>query len=260
MKKVFILSLLSCFLCACSSMHGLRVHNTGKKGMKIVDGGRYYNDTERTGHNSNVKHKVIDETHAEIQIPVRYKEQVDKLPEKLPQVLEQALENYDLGSIGECNGGCSVNSKKLTLSLQYEAKYSEEDCEEQFTLGLLLFPLLPVAIYNCAGNQVELLSWKRDEYWISNPFETLNKQNLGVQIDLATSPKKMSLKCDEKACEVQDEKGKIVNQIYVFKIMSVDQNRINQLLKEEEAERIRKEKAQRIFEAKQKKSAQGYIR
>ena len=86
MKKMFILCVLSCTLCACNTMHGLRVHN----------GGLYYNGQQFIGHDDQVKHKVIDKTHAQIKIPVQYQEKMPALPKQLPDSLREALKKYDL--------------------------------------------------------------------------------------------------------------------------------------------------------------------
>ena len=95
MKKMFILCVLISTLCACNTMQGLRVHNEAHVGKQQINGGLYYNDRQAIGHDAQVKHKVIDKTHAQIEIPVHYQETMAALPKQLPGSLKEALKEYD---------------------------------------------------------------------------------------------------------------------------------------------------------------------
>ncbi|WP_177748685.1 hypothetical protein [Candidatus Avelusimicrobium fimicolum] len=203
MKKMFILCVLSCTLCACNTMHGLRVHN----------GGLYYNGQQFIGHDDQVKHKVIDKTHAQIKIPVQYQEKMPALPKQLPDSLREALKKYDLNSVGKCTYPGSLTKQTLTLDLNYK---QIEGGDEWLILSLLIWPLpltAPVYIYNYTGIELK----KQGEFSIANPFESLNKKNLGVQISYEAEPKEMVLSCDRKSCAVQDKQGNPVNKINIIK-------------------------------------------
>lgn len=235
MKKIILLPILACLVCACSgTMQGLRVHNAGKSGKQEINGGLYYNDLKAVGHTEQVKHKIIDDMHAQIQIPVQYHEKMVPLPKKLPSVLKSALKEYDLKSPGICFNSCSLTTKEFTLDLAY-ARAATDDCSG-FYVAFLLWPLLPITVpmyvNECTGIRLEN---NKEEITILNPFQTLNEKNLGVQIGYEVSPQKMKLNCARKYCELLDEKGSPVNQIHIVKKMSVDQKRINQLLAEQTA-------------------------
>ena len=232
MNKAIILSVTSCLLCACAgSMQGLRVHNAGQPGKQEIGGGLYYNDPEAVGHSEQVKHKVIDELHAQVQIPVQYQEKMEPLPKKLPGVLKSALKEYDLKSPGECSGSCALTDKTFTLDLNYIST-SENACGTVLLASIFLWPLLPITapiyVNMCTG--IELENQMPVAVSILNPFESLNEKNLGVRINYEAVPKDMTLSCTAKYCELTDGQGNPVNQIHITKKMSVDQKRINQLL------------------------------
>lgn len=246
MKKMFILCVLSCTLCACNTMHGLRVHNGGPAGKQQINGGLYYNGQQFIGHDDQVKHKVIDKTHAQIKIPVQYQEKMPALPKQLPDSLREALKKYDLNSVGKCTYPGSLTKQTLTLDLNYK---QIEGGEEWLILSLLIWPLpltAPVYIYNYTGIELK----KQGEFSIANPFESLNKKNLGVQISYEAEPKEMVLSCDRKSCAVQDKQGNPVNKINIIKKMSVNKKRIKQLL-DAEAAAAAKRKRQKEEQAKE---------
>lgn len=245
MKKIIILSVASCLLCACAgSMHGLRVHNTGVQGKQEINGGLYYNDPKAIGHDQHVKHKVIDETHAQIEIPVNYQAKMVALPKKLPNALKNALKEYDLESPGSCEGFCSLTNKKFTLNLDYYDKSENSDCSGYY-VGFVLWPLLPFTIpayiNECTG--IELKTNKQISF--SNPFETFNEKNLGVRMSYKITPKEMTLHCGKKYCELLNDQGNPVNQINVIAKMSVDQKRINELIVQERKAKEAAEKKER---------------
>lgn len=246
MKKMFILCVLSCTLCACNTMHGLRVHNGGPAGKQQINGGLYYNGQQFIGHDDQVKHKVIDKTHAQIKIPVHYQETMAALPKQLPGSLKEALKKYDLNSVGKCTYPGSLTKQALTLDLNYK---QIEGGEELLLLSLFIWPLpltAPVYIYNYTGIELK----EQGEFSIANPFESLNKKNLGVQISYEAEPKEMVLSCDRKSCAVQDKQGNPVNKINIIKKMSVNQKRIKQLL-DAEAAAAAKRKRQKEEQAKE---------
>lgn len=246
MKKMFILCVLSCTLCACNTMHGLRVHNGGPAGKQQINGGLYYNGQQFIGHDDQVKHKVIDKTHAQIKIPVQYQEKMPALPKQLPDSLREALKKYDLNSVGKCTYPGSLTKQALTLDLNYK---QIEGGEELLLLSLFIWPLpltAPVYIYNYTGIELK----EQGEFSIANPFESLNKKNLGVQISYEAEPKEMVLSCDRKSCAVQDKQGNPVNKINIIKKMSVNQKRIKQLL-DAEAAAAAKRKRQKEEQAKE---------
>lgn len=234
MKKMFILCVLSCTLCACNTMQGLRVHNEGPVGKQQINGGLYYNDRQAIGHDDQVKHKVIDELHAQVQIPVQYQEKMEPLPKKLPGVLKSALKEYDLKSPGKCSGSCALTDKTFTLDLNYisASEKNDDTCGTVLLASIFLWPLLPITapiyVNTCTG--IELENQMPMAVSILNPFESLNEKNLGVRINYEAVPKDMTLSCTAKYCELTDGQGNPVNQIHITKKMSVDQKRINQLL------------------------------
>lgn len=243
---MFILCVLSCTLCACNTMHGLRVHNGGPAGKQQINGGLYYNGQQFIGHDDQVKHKVIDKTHAQIKIPVHYQETMAALPKQLPGSLKEALKKYDLNSVGKCTYPGSLTKQALTLDLNYK---QIEGGEELLLLSLFIWPLpltAPVYIYNYTGIELK----EQGEFSIANPFESLNKKNLGVQISYEAEPKEMVLSCDRKSCAVQDKQGNPVNKINIIKKMSVNQKRIKQLL-DAEAAAAAKRKRQKEEQAKE---------
>lgn len=246
MKKMFILCVLISTLCACNTMQGLRVHNEAPVGKQQINGGLYYNDRQAIGHDDQVKHKVIDKTHAQIEIPVQYQETMAPLSKRLPDSLKEALKEYDLNSVGKCTYPGSLTKQALTLDLNYK---QIEGGEEWLILSLLIWPLpltAPVYIYNYTGIELK----KQGEFSIANPFESLNKKNLGVQISYEAEPKEMVLSCDRKSCAVQDKQGNPVNKINIIKKMSVNQKRIKQLL-DAEAAAAAKRKRQKEEQAKE---------
>lgn len=231
---MFILCVLSCTLCACNTMQGLRVHNEGPVGKQQINGGLYYNDRQAIGHDDQVKHKVIDELHAQVQIPVQYQEKMEPLPKKLPGVLKSALKEYDLKSPGKCSGSCALTDKTFTLDLNYisASEKNDDTCGTVLLASIFLWPLLPITapiyVNTCTG--IELENQMPMAVSILNPFESLNEKNLGVRINYEAVPKDMTLSCTAKYCELTDGQGNPVNQIHITKKMSVDQKRINQLL------------------------------
>ena len=246
MKKMFILCALSCTLCACNIMQGLQVHNEGPEGKQQTNGGLYYNDRQATGHDAQVKHKVIDKTHAQIEIPVQYQETMTPLSKQLPDSLKEALREYDLNSVGKCTYPGSLTKQDLTLDLNYK---QIEGGEKLLSLSFLIWPLpltAPVYIYNYTGIELK----EQGEFSIANPFESLNEKNLGVQISYEAEPKEMVLSCDRKSCAVQDKQGNPVNKINIIKKMSVNQKRIKQLL-DAEAAAAAKRKRQKEEQAKE---------
>lgn len=246
MKKMFILCVLISTLCACNTMQGLRVHNEAHVGKQQINGGLYYNDRQAIGHDAQVKHKVIDNTHAQIEIPVHYQETMAALPKQLPGSLKEALKEYDLQSVGKCTYPGSLTKQALTLDLNYK---QIEGGEELLLLSLFIWPLpltAPVYIYNYTGIELK----EQGEFSIANPFESLNKKNLGVQISYEAEPKEMVLSCDRKSCAVQDKQGNPVNKINIIKKMSVNQKRIKQLL-DAEAAAAAKRKRQKEEQAKE---------
>lgn len=231
MKKMFILCVLSCTLCACNTMHGLRVHNAGQPGKQEIGGGLYYNDPEAVGHSEQVKHKVIDELHAQVQIPVQYQEKMEPLPKKLPGVLKSALKEYDLKSPGKCSGSCALTDKTFTLDLNYisASEKNDDTCGTVLLASIFLWPLLPITapiyVNTCTG--IELENQMPVAVSILNPFESLNEKNLGVRINYEAVPKDMTLSCTAKYCELTDGQGNPVNQIHITKTMSVNQKELN---------------------------------
>lgn len=255
MKKMFILCVLSCTLCACNTMQGLRVHNEGPVGKQQINGGLYYNDRQAIGHDDQVKHKVIDKTHAQIEIPVQYQETMATLPKQLPGSLKEALKEYDLKSIGKCTAPVTLTKQDLTVDLNYK---QIEGGEELLLLSVFIWPLLPLTvpayIYNYTGIELK----EPGEFSIANPFESLNEKNLGVQISYEAEPKEMVLSCDRKSCAVQDKQGNPVNKISIIKKMSVNQKRIKQLLDAETAaaaKRKRQKEEQAKEEARMRKQS-----
>ncbi|WP_428040797.1 hypothetical protein [Candidatus Avelusimicrobium fimicolum] len=254
MKKMFILCVLISTLCACNTMQGLRVHNEAHVGKQQINGGLYYNDRQAIGHDAQVKHKVIDNTHAQIEIPVHYQETMAALPKQLPGSLKEALKEYDLQSVGKCTYPGSLTKQALTLDLNYK---QIEGGEELLLLSLFIWPLpltAPVYIYNYTGIELK----EQGEFSIANPFESLNKKNLGVQISYEAEPKEMVLSCDRKSCAVQDKQGNPVNKISIIKKMSVNQKRIKQLLDAEvaaAAKRKRQKEEQAKEEARMRKQS-----
>lgn len=249
MKKIFILCVLISTLCACNTMHGLRVHNGGPAGKQQINGGLYYNGQQFIGHDDQVKHKVIDKTHAQIEIPVQYQEKMPALPKQLPDSLREALKKYDLNSVGKCTYPGSLTKQALTLDLNYK---QIEGGEELLLLSVFIWPLpltAPVYIYNYTGIELK----KQGEFSIANPFESLNKKNLGVQISYEAEPKEMVLSCDRKSCAVQDKQGNPVNKINIIKKMSVDQKRINQLLSAQAAAAEKRKREAEAAAAKRKR-------
>lgn len=246
MKKTFILCVLFCTLCACNTMQGLRVHNEGPVGKQQINGGLYYNDKRVLGHDDQVKHKVIDQTRAKIEIPVQYQETMATLPKQLPGSLKEALEEYDLKSIGKCTAPVTLTKQALTVDLNYK----HPECSDSLVLLFLLWPLLPLTgpiyINDCTGIELKPV----DTFSIANPFESLNEKNLGVQISYEAEPKEMVLSCDRKSCAVQDKQGNPVNKISIIKKMSVNQKRIKQLL-DAEAAAAAKRKRQKEEQAKE---------
>lgn len=243
---MFILCVLISTLCACNTMQGLRVHNEAHVGKQQINGGLYYNDRQAIGHDAQVKHKVIDKTHAQIEIPVHYQETMAALPKQLPGSLKEALKEYDLQSVGKCTYPGSLTKQALTLDLNYK---QIEGGEELLLLSLFIWPLpltAPVYIYNYTGIELK----EQGEFSIANPFESLNKKNLGVQISYEAEPKEMVLSCDRKSCAVQDKQGNPVNKINIIKKMSVNQKRIKQLL-DAEAAAAAKRKRQKEEQAKE---------
>lgn len=255
MNKAIILSVTSCLLCACAgSMQGLRVHNAGQPGKQEIGGGLYYNDPEAGGHSEQVKHKVIDELHAQVQIPVQYQEKMEPLPKKLPGVLKSALKEYDLKSPGECSGSCALTDKTFTLDLNYIST-SENTCGTVLLASIFLWPLLPITapiyVNMCTG--IELENQMPVAVSILNPFESLNEKNLGVRINYEAVPKDMTLSCTAKYCELTDGQGNPVNQIHITKKMSVDQKRINQLLSAQAAAAEKRKREAEAAAAKRKR-------
>ncbi len=251
---MFILCVLISTLCACNTMQGLRVHNEAHVGKQQINGGLYYNDRQAIGHDAQVKHKVIDNTHAQIEIPVHYQETMAALPKQLPGSLKEALKEYDLQSVGKCTYPGSLTKQALTLDLNYK---QIEGGEELLLLSLFIWPLpltAPVYIYNYTGIELK----EQGEFSIANPFESLNKKNLGVQISYEAEPKEMVLSCDRKSCAVQDKQGNPVNKISIIKKMSVNQKRIKQLLDAEvaaAAKRKRQKEEQAKEEARMRKQS-----
>lgn len=247
MKKMFILCVLISTLCACNTMQGLRVHNEAPVGKQQINGGLYYNDRQAIGHDDQVKHKVIDKTHAQIEIPVQYQETMAPLSKRLPDSLKEALKEYDLNSVGKCTYPGSLTKQALTLDLNYK---QIEGGEELLLLSVFIWPLLPLTvpayIYNNTGIELK----EQGAFSIANSFESLNEKNLGVQISYEAEPKEMVLSCDRKSCAVQDKQGNPVNKINIIKKMSVNQKRIKQLL-DAEAAAAAKRKRQKEEQAKE---------
>lgn len=211
---MFILCVLISTLCACNTMQGLRVHNEAPVGKQQINGGLYYNDRQAIGHDDQVKHKVIDKTHAQIEIPVQYQETMAPLSKRLPDSLKEALKEYDLNSVGKCTYPGSLTKQALTLDLNYK---QIEGGEELLLLSVFIWPLLPLTvpayIYNNTGIELK----EQGAFSIANPFESLNEKNLGVQISYEAEPKEMVLSCDRKSCAVQDKQGNPVNKINIIK-------------------------------------------
>lgn len=258
------------FLSACTTPT-LKRQSSYNIGSEVQVNGNTYILSE-TGHDKSVYYQYDREDTGnikalDIHIPIIYKENIEAVPENLPTALAQEWEQIkdSVGGNGNLikngSGSTPLGKQEVVLSVKwnnywysyYKPTFSSVS---GFIVGVLLSPIaVPFGILGGGTTFFEdNASW---ELVAPEDFVSFSKKNLGISTQIAYYPKKLHLSCEEQKCVVLDEKNQPVNKVYIYKRLKVDQNKISQMLKEEEAERIRKEKEQRIFEAKQKKECPG---
>ena len=94
MKRIITIVLYISILCGCGGIQGLRIHNEQlPPGKQEIDGGIYYNTKEK-GHNSDVKHKLMNQDGFSIIIPVFNSQKT--LYRCLESVINQTFSDFEV--------------------------------------------------------------------------------------------------------------------------------------------------------------------
>ena len=278
MKKILTILLVSCLFCnACTNLPGLKRKSAQNLYQTVQEGaGRYYNAED--GHNRNVK-IIFDKENGTVQIkiPVNYQENVQAIPKKIPEALAERIKDINFNEVPICNN-CTLTEKELII----EKNYNQASVAGCILGSILVTPLMPIGALVCLAdnsgecsltnpyrevcssnidtdnNTIELLNTKSLQLYFKRHLE--NSDDLGLNVELHISPRSLSLKCDKKSCQVVDEKGKIVNNIFIKKIISVNQKKINQLLQQEAEKKRQDEIKWQRLQRQQKKECPGLIR
>lgn len=263
MRKFLAIYISINLLYGCGGMKGLRrqssqnIHKTVQEQSEL-----YYNDTY--GHNEEVIMEVIDEHNAVLKIPIRYTQKIGSIPRTLPDVTKQVLEEShiadksrtDVSNVVVC-AHCLVDKNIMKIPLQY----TETNCGETVMMMTILSPMFLIAIpfvpmlgsfsefFSYIGDGVKegCVSSLKNQEGIGLFFKWNSRalSEVGIKLQVAITPANFKIICDKKACSVVDNNGKIVNEILVEKNLSLDSQKIQELLtkerKEKEAKRRRKE-------------------
>lgn len=263
MRKFLAIYISINLLYGCGGMKGLRrqssqnIHKTVQEQSEL-----YYNDTY--GHNEEVIMEVIDEHNAVLKIPIRYTQKIGSIPRTLPDVTKQVLEEShiadksrtDVSNVVVC-AHCLVDKNIMKIPLQY----TETNCGETVILTTIFSPIFLIAtpfvtmfgnvseFFSSIGDSVKegCVSSLKNQEGIGLFFKWNSRalSEVGIKLQVAITPANFKIICDKKACSVVDNNGKIVNEIFVEKNLSLDSQKIQELLtkerKEKEAKRRRKE-------------------
>lgn len=263
MRKFLAIYISINLLYGCGGMKGLRrqssqnIHKTVQEQSEL-----YYNDTY--GHNEEVIMEVIDEHNAVLKIPIRYTQKIGSIPRTLPDVTKQVLEEShiadksrtDVSNVVVC-AHCLVDKNIMKIPLQY----TETNCGETVILTTIFSPIFLIAtpfvtvfgnvseFFSSIGDSVKegCVSSLKNQEGIGLFFKWNSRalSEVGIKLQVAITPANFKIICDKKACSVVDNNGKIVNEILVEKNLSLDTQKIQELLikerKEKEAKRRRKE-------------------
>lgn len=275
---ILLVSCLFCN--ACTNLPGLKRKSAQNLYQTVQEGeGRYYNAEDGHNQNVKMIFDKENGT-VQIKIPVNYQENVQAIPKKIPEALAERIKdiNFDNLSLPTCEIGregtlglipsetnkCTLNNKELTIEL----RVNWTNIPTCIGGSIFLTPFSPFVLLGCLSDEngkcgfLELYRDLCSSYIDTNDpiirfvpskdfqlyFDRLreeyklkgNVEDLGLDFGLNVSPTIFRLECDKKSCQVVDEKGKIVNNIYIKKTISVNQKKINQLL-QQEAEKKRQD-------------------
>lgn len=247
MQKIIGIFCILIFLYGCSGMKGLRrknptqLHKTIKKGSEW-----YYNDY--LGHNENVKMIVSDKYNARISIPVKYSEDIEKMPSSkhLPEATQRMLETFDKNAFLSCQN-CSINKQYFEIPIKY-SKVDKGLCVFGSIFKFELTPFIALmALFSKEIGVSDVFSFpmcistreteaiKIDSPW-NDPYKLAE---VGINAYFKITPFPLTISCDNKACGVEDGYGNFVNELKVHKSISFDHNRLKLLLKNEKEDRER---------------------
>lgn len=242
---IFIrISLCACILCGCEQMRGIRRESIDNF-QKLVNENNELYFTDKKGHNNQVKMLKIDETHTQIKIPVRYKEEIG--PIKYIKYFPDKLEVIK-SSMGECQN-CILDKEFLTIDLTY---YDTGVDTFDIVMAFLLLPISLSAIIGCLleeGCEKRSISFNRlllnplDLITISEPtiLSELKSEGFISSYYFEVNPSKLKVSCNKKYCMVTNENNELINEIQINKKITLDEKEINKKIKRliEEKEELR---------------------
>lgn len=168
-----------------------------------------------------------------ISIPLKKKDHVEQIPANLPQVLKDSL-HFDICRTGVKGIGCELSDKgnSVDISLNYQKSDAHATgCAAVITdvLGSFLF----VPILMAPFHLTLCLSPRSIEPQFAQPralISFLPYKGYGVSFDYQISPNPIYLSCNSRECAVIDEDGKAINEIYIEKNYTIDNQKIKEFL------------------------------
>lgn len=247
MKKIISICVCLCILCGCGSMRGLQRESSQNLHQTVNENDELYWNANK-GHNNEVKMLKIDEHHAQIIIPVDYREQIEDIEriKTAPNLTQDEVE--ELHALGSC-ANCTLEQNHFTIDLTYEDDVAGTGlCAYMIVLSPILVPLSlvingfsgPKEIYKDSCTKYKLQ--EHAPITISKPTSKLEERGV-IEVEFNILPSNLNLHCDKKACSIIDENENFVNKIVINKKISVNQKHLDELI--EENKKLKEEEAKR---------------
>ena len=250
MKKLIIISLCISVLCACGTMRGLQQQSSDKIHKTIKKNDEIYR-LEKEGHSPDVKMKIIDKQHSRIYIPVEYIGKIEKM-ESIKQIKgifllknDDKIFHWQKDKNHQYkNDKNNIDFSKINFSKLYgvECNYCYLNKNHDY-------------IYIYINKDTEDVI---DDIYIYEPnisiLERFRKMGI-IDFSFDVTPKQMKVSCNKKSCAVLDENNQFVNKVIINKNISLNQKKINEIIKKEKEE----ERKKQIEEKKRQKEEERRI-
>ena len=247
MKKFISICLCIGILCGCGGIKGLQQKSITGPYKTINNNGEVYR-LDKEGHSPNVKMILKDANHTQIKIPVKYTESIGNIEQINKIAAYSEINLSDLYKI-RCEN-CSLDKDYLTIEMPYNDG-GVGPCIGMVSVSVLLFP---ITILSIIANSSILDDFKDvcvKEYqgndiayvYLAERAKLENLKEIGVlNFKFDVAPMKMKVSCDKNACIVLNENNKIVDEIVINNIISINQKKINELIAQEEKAKAEKER------------------
>ncbi len=247
MKKIISICLCMSILSGCGGIKGLQQKSITGPYKTINNNGEVYR-LDKKGHSPNVKMVLKDANHTQIKIPVKYTETIGDIGQINKIDAYSKINLSDLYKI-KCKN-CSLDKNYLTIDMAYNDA-GAGPCIGMISFSVLLFPLTILSIIvdnsilgdfkDCCvkeyqGNDIAYV-------YLSDIARLQNLKEIGVlDFKFNVAPTKMKVSCDKNACVVLDENNKIVDEIVINNIISINQKKINELIAQDEEAKAEEER------------------